>query len=243
MSSYASFVVPRAMEQVRHNLAVLMNDIVLVGVNAGYSKEDLGVSHWATEDIAFTRCLPEMKVICPADNLEAYKVCIESAKIKGPMYIRLSGTINDSIVYESDYEFSIGKTKVLREGQDALIICHGSMVKESLNAADILFESGIEVTVANMHTVKPLDTAFLEGNIDKYHNVFVIEEHNIIGGLGSALSEYIAEMGSNAKVTRIGMRDEVYYPGSRRYIWQQAGLCACQIAKQIEKKVGGNKSE
>lgn len=235
--TYASFVVARALEQLRHNASVLGLDICIVGINAGYSMEDLGVSHWATEDIAFTRCLPGMKVVCPADNLEAYKVCIESAKVKGPMYVRLSGTTNDPIVYENDYEFSLGKTVLLKNGDDALIICHGSMVKESLKATYILAGYGLEVAVANMHTVKPLDYSFMDKAVEEFDVIFVIEEHNVIGGLGSAISEYVAEKVCSTKVVRMGMQDRIYHPGSRRYIWEQAGICDHQIAEQIIKNL------
>ena len=236
--TYASFVVLRAMEQVRHNASVLGLNLIIVGINAGYSMENLGISHWSTEDIAMTRCLPNMKVVCPSDNLEAYKVGIESGKTKGPMYVRLSGVRDDPIVYEKDYEYSLGKIIVLRDGEDALILSHGSMVNESLKAADLLKENGIGAAVADVHTVKPLDTEYLDIVIQRYRMIFVVEEHNIIGGLGTAVSEYLAEKGCGIRIVRLGMRDEIYYPGSRKYIWQQAGICDYQIAEQIKRLIG-----
>ena len=236
--SYAAFATARAMEQVKHNMSVLNTNVKLVGYSSGYSKESLGISHWATEDVAMTRCLPNMMVISPADSLEAIKTCIAVSEMEGPAYIRLCGSENCSIVYDSDYDFQLGKGIVLREGRDAVIFCHGRMVKESLDAADVLKKQGIECEVVNLHTIKPLDKELVIEEIEKYNSIFVIEEHNVIGGLGSALAEIIVEYGKNVKYKRIGMQDCFYRLGTERYIWQQAGLTKERIVETIENEFG-----
>lgn len=235
--SYAAFATARAMEQVKHNMSVLNTNVKLVGYSSGYSKESLGISHWATEDIAMTRCLPNMTIISPADSLEAVKACIAVSKVHGPAYIRLCGAENCPIVYDSDYDFEIGKGIVLKKGRNIVIFCHGRMVKESLDAAEILKEQNIECEVVNLHTIKPLDRELIIKEIDKNSTVVVVEEHNIIGGLGSAISELITEIGKQVKVLRIGMNDCFYKLGTERYIWQQAGLTKEKIAEKIKNEL------
>lgn len=235
--SYAAFATARAMEQVKHNMSVLNTNVKLVGYSSGYSKESLGISHWATEDIAMTRCLPNMMVISPADSLEAIKACIAVAEKIGPAYIRLCGSENCPIVYDSDYDFEIGKGIVLREGKDAVIFCHGRMVKETLEAVKILKEQNIEIEVVNLHTIKPLDMELVIKEIDNHTSIFVIEEHNVIGGLGSAVAEVISEHGKNVRLKRIGMNDCFYKLGTEKYIWQQVGLTRERIVETIQNEL------
>ena len=232
-TSYASFATPRVYEQIRHNLSVLGLDIKVVGHSSGYTMESLGISHWATEDIAIMRCLPNICVISPADNLEAVKICRAVSEIKGSAYIRLYGVENSPIVYEADYEYVIGKAIKLRDGDDAVVLSHGSMVHESLRASDILSERGISVDLYNFHTIKPLDYELLEEIADKHKVIFTVEEHNVIGGLGTAVSEWIASRGYGIKLIRLGMQDQYYKLGDVRFIWQQCGICDYQIADTI----------
>lgn len=243
--SYASFAVARAMEQIRHNLSVLGSNVKLVGYCAGYSMGTLGKSHWATEDLAFTRCLPDMTVMSPADSLEAVKACRAAAQIRGPVYIRLCGDINCPAVYHKDYVFETGKAIRLRDGKDAAVIATGRMVHQALMAAELLYNEGIDITVVNMHTIKPLDTDILDELSDAHGQLFTVEEHNIVGGLGSAVSEYMADRGCGMRLTRLGMRDCHYEIGDERYVWEQAGLMETQIAETIianidYKRVGYN---
>lgn len=231
--SYAAFATARAMEQIKHNMSALNQNVKLVGFNAGYSMKSLGISHWATEDISMTRCLPNMTVISPADSLEAVKVCIALAKKEGPAYIRLCGSGESPVVYNEDYSFVLGKGIVLKEGKDAVIFCHGRMVTESLKAADILSEKKIEVEVVNIHTLKPLDRELIEQELNNHSYVFVVEEHNVTGGLGSAVAEVIAEYGKAVKFKRTGMNDCFYKLGAERYIWAQAGLTREAVAHMV----------
>lgn len=234
--SYAAFAVARAMEQVRHNLSVLGSNVKLVGYNAGYSMGTLGKSHWATEDLAFTRCLPNMTVLSPADSLEAVKACDAAARIKGPVYIRLCGDINCPVVYHEDYTFKVGNAVRLRNGKDAAVIATGRMVHKVLMAAELLDKKGIDIAVINMHTLKPLDTGILDELFDTYSlrgQLYTVEEHSIIGGLGSAVSEYMTDRGCGRQLTRLGMRDCHYEIGDEDYVWGQAGLLETQIAEIV----------
>lgn len=237
--SYAAFAVARPMEQIRNNLSVLQANVKIAGMCAGYNAEALGRSHWATEDIAMTRCLPGMTVISPADSLEAVKACAAAACFDGPAYIRLSWSSECPIVYHTDYEFQLGKAVTLRLGDDGAVIATGSMVYESLKAADILEKSGIHITVVNMHTVKPLDTETLHSLAKTNRYLFTVEEHNVIGGLGSAAAECLAQWREDTALIRIGMEDCHYALGERTYIWQQAGLNREQIAERIRSVLEG----
>lgn len=235
--SYAAFSVVRPMEQVRHNLSVLKANVKLVGYSAGYSMETLGRSHWATEDIALMRSLPGMTVISVADSLEAIKACLAVAEFEGPAYIRLCGSANCPIVYEDDYSFEIGKAITLKEGIDTVLMATGRMVYEALEAAKILNQHGIDVEVVNVHTIKPIDKEAVNRVLRQYQRVFTIEEHNVIGGLGSAVAECACEIYRAALVTRLGMQDCHYELGSEKFIWQQAELTGEQIAKTVEYKL------
>lgn len=233
--SYGAFAVARAMEQVRHNMAVMNQDIKLVGYSSGFSKGPLGRSHWATEDLSFTRCLPNLTVISPADALEAIKVCIAVADHKGPCYIRLTYGSDCVPVYQEDYSFQIGRGIVLRPGSDTMILATGRIVPEALKAAELLEQEGISAGVANIHTIKPLDEALLQELVPQYDTIYTAEEHNVIGGLGSAVAEWMSSRPQKAVLHRIGMQDCIYKIGSEKYIWRQAGLCHDQIAERIRK--------
>lgn len=239
--SYAAFAVARAMEQVRHNLSVLGSNVKLVGYSAGYTMGILGKSHWATEDLAFTRCLPGMTVLSPADSLEAVKACNAAAEIRGPVYIRLCGDGGCPAVYHEDYAFAVGKAVRLRQGKDAVVIATGRMVHKALMAAELLRRKGIETAVVNMHTLKPLDTAILDELLDTYcqnGQLFTVEEHSIIGGLGSAVSEYMTDKGCGRQLTRLGMQDCHYEIGDENYVWEHAGLLETRIAETILRRLG-----
>ena len=191
--TYAEFVVTRALEFVRHNLAYHQFNVKLVGNSAGFAMETLSISHWATEDIAFARALPNMTILSACDSLEAIKCVMAAHDLKGPVYVRLSGLLNCPIVYDKDFVFQIGKANTLREGEDVTIIATGMMVRESLDAAEILASLGIYCSVVDMHTIKPLDTACLDNAFAKSKLVVSVEEHTIIGGLGGAIAEYKAD--------------------------------------------------
>lgn len=235
--TYAEFVVTRALEFVRHNLAYHRFNVKMVGNSAGFAMETLSVSHWATEDIAFTRALPGMTILSAADSLEAIKMVIAAHDVPGPVYVRLSGLLNCPIVYDKDFDYTIGKANTIREGDDVTIIATGMMVRESLDAADLLAAQGINCSVIDMHTIKPMDTACLDNVFAKSKLIVSVEEHNIIGGLGGAIAEYKADKENTPRLVRIGVNDFFGKLGELRYCWEQHGLTAPQIAERVIKEL------
>ena len=231
--TYSAFIIARALEQVRLNLAYHQFNVKLVGNSAGFAMEMLGVSHWAVEDIAFTRVLPNMTVLSAADSLQAIKMVIAADEIDTPVYIRLSGGQNIPVVYEQDFEYQIGKAIKLKEGKDIAIIATGLMVHESLLAAELLEKRGIHCSVIDMHTIKPLDEEILDNVVSTFELIVTVEEHNVIGGLGSAVAEYKGSRKNAPRQVFIGVKDQYLKLGTQRYIWQQYGLTAEQIANKI----------
>lgn len=236
-STYASFIAVRSLEHVRQHLAHMQCNVKIVGSAAGVVAAKSGVSHWATEDLAFMRVLPNLTVFSPADSLEAIKVAQCAAQMDKPVYIRLSGGLDCPIVYQEDYEFQPGKMLLLREGTEVAILATGLMVAESLKAAEQLEEQGISCAVINVPTIKPLDKEMLQSVFASYPLVVTVEEHNILGGMGSAVAEYKATLSNTPRQVFIGFPDCFTKAGSQRYVWEQVGLTDTQIAERIKKEV------
>ncbi|MGN0620332.1 MAG: transketolase family protein [Porcipelethomonas sp.] len=233
-TTYASFIAVRSLEHIRQHLSHLKCNVKAVGTAAGTVAAKSGVSHWATEDMAFMRTLPGITVLSAADALEAYKMARYAAETDGPMYIRLSGGQNCPVVYREDYDFVPGKLVQLKSGSKIAVIATGLMVNESLKAAKILEESGICCSVYNMHTIKPLDYETLDSIFESYDMIVTAEEHNILGGMGSAVAEYKATKRNTPVQIFIGFRDTFTDAGSQRYVWEQGGITDLQIAEKIK---------
>lgn len=236
--TYAEFLLTRALEFVRHNLAYHQFNVKVVGNSAGFAMETLSISHWATEDLAFARALPGMTILSAADSLEAIKVVMAAHDVKGPVYVRLSGLLNCPIVYDKDFDFQIGKANTLRDGDDVTVFATGMMVRESLDAAEILADKGINCRVVDMHTIKPLDTECVDRALADSRLLVSVEEHSVIGGLGGAIAEYMADKENTPRLVRIGVDDFFCKLGDLRYCWEQHGLTAPQIAEKIQNKLG-----
>lgn len=232
--TYAEFIIARTVEMIRQNLSYHQFNVKLIGNSAGFAMETLAVSHWATEDIALVRALPNITILSASDCLAAIKLVIVASQIKGPVYLRLSGGLNCPIVYEKDCDFTIGKANVIKKGEDVAILATGLMVRESMDAAEILKGKGINATVVDMYTIKPLDATLLDVIFSTHSLVVSVEEHSIIGGLGSAIAEYKCDNDLHTKLVRMGVNDRFGKLGSLRYIWEQHGLTAEQIAAKIE---------
>ena len=244
-TTYASFIAVRSLEHVRQHLSFLGCNVKIIGSAAGVVAAKSGVSHWATEDIAFTRALPNMQVFSPADSLETYKVMGYAANTEGPMYIRLSGGLNCPIVYKEDYDFVPGKLVCLKTSRNArvAIIATGLMVSHSLEAVKLLESSEeynqspagkVEYAVFNMHTIKPLDKEGLDRIFAEYDLVITVEEHNILGGMGSAVAEYKATIVNTPRQVFIGFNDSFYPAGSQDFVLDEAGLSVEKIAERIK---------
>jgi len=236
-SSFAPFITMRAAEQVRMNMGYMDLNIKTVAIGSGVSMSFLGNSHFGLEDAAIMRSIPNMTVVSPADCAEIVKTVFAAADYPHPMYIRLTGAVGFPVVYEDDYDFQIGKAVEIKSGTDVSIVATGSMVHESLEAAKILQEEGISVSVLNMHTIKPLDTEALDILISKGKTIFTIEEHSITGGLGSAVAEYVSSIPNSPVVNRIGLPDEFVITAEYRYILEKYGLVGSQIANTVKQKI------
>ena len=235
-TTYASFIAVRSLEHVRQHLSFLGCNVKIIGSSAGVIAAKSGVSHWATEDIAFTRVLPNMQVFSPADSLETIKVLEYAAKTEGPMYIRLSGGLNCPVVYKEDYEFIPGKMVKLHEGTKVAVIATGLMVSRALDAVKKLEEENPEINFAvyNMHTIKPLDKEGLDEIFSRYDLVITVEEHNILGGMGSAVAEYKATKDKAPRQVFIGFNDSFYPAGNQDFVLDEAGLSVDKIAERIK---------
>lgn len=232
-TTYANFITMRSYEQIRINLGYMQFNVKIVGTGGGLSMGMSGNSHYGLEDIALMRAVPNMVVISPADGIEASKALLAAAKYKGPVYIRLSGGLNQPIVYVEDYDFQIGMAKRLREGTDVAIIATGTMVFEALNAAKKLEDNGISAQVIDMHTIKPLDEDMVKSLLDQVKLIVTVEEHSIIGGLGSAVSEVKARFATQTAQLTIGLPDAFGTIGSYEYLCDYYGLTAEKIAEKI----------
>ncbi len=233
-TSFSPFIAMRASEQVRMNLGYMEMNVKAVAIGSGVSMAFLGNSHYGIEDAAVMRSIPNITVVCPADCAEIFKTVEAAAKFNGPMYIRLTGAVGNPPVYMEDYAFEIGKAVVLREPANVTFIATGSMVHESLEAAKLLGESGIEAGVINMHTIKPLDTKAIDAALQRSKLVVTVEEHSIIGGLGSAVAEYKAARRQAPPQLILGLPDAFDVTGDYRFLLERHGLVAAKIASRVQ---------
>lgn len=232
-TSFAPFITMRAAEQVRINLGYMNLKVKAVGLGSGLAMGFLGNSHYGLEDVAIMRAIPNITIVCPADCAEITKTVFAAARFDGPMYIRLTGAVNTPIVYSADYEFEIGRAITLREGSDVAIVATGSMVYQSLEAAKHLEARGISASVINMHTLKPLDTAAIDDALSSTKLVVTVEEHSVIGGLGSAVAEYKASLPGTPPQLLIGLPDVFGKAGDYAYLLDHYGLVGEKLAEKI----------
>ena len=234
-STFSSFQTMRCCEQIRMNLGYMGHKICMVGLASGLVLGTLGYSHCCIEDVSIMRSIPGITVISPADSGETVKAALAAVHHKESVYIRLTGGSNSPIVFEDDYEFEIGKGITLREGNDITIIATGTMVFNSLKAAELLDEKGISTKVINMHTIKPLDKEAVTKASETTKLLVTVEEHSIIGGLGSAVSQHLVTLNNSPRLEIIGLQDEYGHAGSYKDLLENHGLTEQQIAKKIEK--------
>lgn len=232
-TTFAPFQTMRCCEQIRVNLGYMSQNVCMVGLASGIVLGTLGYTHCCIEDIAIMRSIPGITVISPADCGETVKATFAAINHGESVYIRLTGGANNPIVYKDDYDFEIGKAITLRQGSDITIIAVGTMVYESLKAAEILDDRGISASVVNMHTLKPLDTLVIEKACELSKLIVTVEEHSIIGGLGSAVAEYKATLKKSPPQIFIGLPDKFGKAGEYKHLLEKYGLTANQIADRI----------
>jgi transketolase len=237
-TTFSNFAALRSCEQVRHFLGYMKENVKIVGFGSGFAMGMFGITHYGIEDIASIRAINNITILSPADGLETAKVVIAAAKTNAPVYIRLSGIMNNPMVYKEDYDFEIGKAITLKEGKDIAIIATGTMVYNSLKAAEFLEEQGVSTKVVNMHTIKPIDCSAIADACNT-KLIVTVEEHSKIGGLGSAVAEELSLKTLRPPHYIIGVNNEYKHAGSYEYLIEQYGLTAEQIYKDTLLKYKG----
>ena len=235
--SFSPFASLRAADQIRMCLGYMGLPVKIISLAAGLGMGINGPSHYGLEDIAFLRSVPGITILSPADATETVKALLAAAEHPGPVYIRLTGAQNQPPVYKEDYNFVIGKAIHLREGKDVAFLATGTMVHAAQKAADLLAEQGVSAGVINMHTIAPLDEAAVR-QACAARLIITVEEHAVVGGLGSAVAEVLAEGGTHPPLLRIGL---AAYPHAAVYeqLLQQQGLTPEGLAQRVQKALGG----
>ena len=233
-STFAMFASGRAYEQVRNSIGYPHLNVKIGATHAGISVGEDGATHQCNEDLALMRTIPGMVVICPSDDVEAKAAVRAAYEFEGPVYLRFGRLAVPVINDRPDYKFEIGKGVVLREGKDVTIIATGLPVSNCLEAAEKLAADGIEAKVINMHTIKPLDEELVLAAAKETGKVVTVEEHSVIGGLGSAVCDVLAEK-APARVLKIGINDVFGESGPAVELIKKYGLDADSIYEKIKK--------
>lgn len=235
VTSFTPFMTGRCYDQIRMHCGYMHHNIKLVGLAAGIGVGIQGNSHYGLDDVALMRAVPGLTIVEPCDCVEVAKAVKAVYEFDGPVYLRLVGEAGAPVVNKGDYDFQIGKAITMREGKDVTIVAAGTMVYQSLQAAKILAEKGVECKVINMHTIKPLDTEALDA-IDT-NLVVAIEEANVIGCLGGAVTEYMAGNKNCPQIMIMGIEDCFPHAGSYKWMLKENGLDAESIASKILAKL------
>jgi len=235
-SSFAMFAAGRAFEQVRNSIGYPHLNVKIGATHAGISVGEDGATHQCNEDIALMRAIPGMVVINPADDIEAKAAVKAAYEYVGPVYLRFGRLAVPVINDNADYKFEIGKGIVLREGKDVAIIATGLEVGESLAAAEMLAADGIDAKVINIHTIKPLDEELVVAAAKETGKVVTVEEHSVIGGLGSAVADVLSEK-APTKMLKIGVNDTFGESGPAVALIKKYGLDAESIYKKVKEFV------
>ncbi|WP_407306295.1 transketolase family protein [Desulfosporosinus sp. SB140] len=230
-STFAVFATGRAFEQIRNSIAYPKLNVKIAATHAGISVGEDGGSHQAIEDVAIMRAVPNMVVLVPADGEETRQMVLAAAEYKGPVYIRM-GRLEVPVIFGEDYHFEIGKANVLKEGTDVAIMANGLMVAIALEAAELLASEGISVSVVNVSSVKPIDEETILRVAKTTKAVVTAEEHNIIGGLGSAIAEVLGEKLPTPMV-RVGLKDTFGESGRPYELLEKYGLTKEGIIKAV----------
>lgn len=236
--TFSAFDVGRPFEQIRVDLAFQNLPVVIIGLGGGLTYSSLGPTHYICEDLAITRVLPNMTVICPADSVETRAAIKASLQNKGPVYIRI-GKKKEPVIHKTLPDFEMGKGITIEEGTDICILGTGTILPNVIEAAHILRKSGIKSRVVSFHTIKPMDTGLLEKAFSDFPLVITVEEHSLIGGLGSAVAEWLIDQSLPQKghLMRIGIPDEfLHYAIDQKSAWDIYELSPDKLAEAIQVK-------
>ena len=234
-SSFAMFAAGRAFEQVRNSIGYPHLNVIIGATHAGISVGEDGATHQCCEDIALMRTIPGMTIINPADATEAKKAVKAAMELDGPVYMRF-GRLAVPVIFGDDYSFEIGKGVQLKDGNDVTVIATGLMVNEALGAYELLKNEGINARIINMHTIKPLDKEIVLKAAKETGAIVTAEEHSVIGGLGSAVSETVCEE-YPVPVVKLGVYDIFGHSGPAVKLLDEFGLRAVNIAEKAKKAI------
>lgn len=231
--SIANFPVIRCLEQIRNDVCYHRANVKIVSVGGGFSYGPLGMSHHAIEDLAIMRAMPEMTVVAPGDPVETASATEAVADHDGPCYLRL-GRAGDPVIHSSPISFQLGRAIMMRDGEDLTLISTGGMLEVAVWAAELLAESGIQVRVLSMHTLKPLDVRAVLAAAAETHAIATLEEHSLIGGLGSAVAEVLAESELRVLFRRIGLPSYACaLIGSQEHLRAKHGLTGAELLNSL----------
>ncbi len=237
-SSFAMFAAGRAYEQIRNSVGYPHLNVKICATHAGISVGEDGATHQCIEDVALMRNIPGMVVVSPADDVEASQAIRAIADYEGPVYMRLGRLPVPVINDPENYHFELGKAVTLREGTDATVIANGLMVAEAVAAADRLAQEGIHVRVLNIHTIKPIDEEAVCAACRETGGIVTAEEHNVIGGLYSAVCESLLKNGTGCKVLPVAVMDEFGQSGPAGELLELYGLTADNIIAKVKTLLG-----
>lgn len=232
------FAVVRCLEQIRIDVCYHDLPVIIAGTGSGLSYAELGPTHHSLDDVAFMRALPGMTVVCPCDQTEVRLALRAALQQDGPVYLRL-GKKGEPALHKAEPDFCFGRAITLRQGTDTCILSSGPISGVALSCADLLAQQGISVRVESMHTIKPLDTSLLQELSGRYPVVAVLEEHGLIGGLGSAVAEWLADQqGGTFRLLRFGTPDRFMETvGSQEYARSLFGLTTENLATALRSAV------
>lgn len=222
-SSFAMFAAGRAFEQVRNSIAYPNLNVKVVGTHAGISVGEDGATHQCIEDLSIMRTIPNMTVVCPSDSVETMAAVKALTDFYGPVYLRIGRIPIDVVNDYEGYKFELGKGNLMREGNDVTVIATGMMVGEAIKAHEALKKEGINARIINIHTIKPIDKDIIIKAAKETGAIVTAEEHNIIGGLGSAVSEVLSE-NCPVKMKRVGVKDKFGKSGKPEELFKKYGL-------------------
>ena len=228
-----AFLAYRAYEFIRNDVCLQNQNVKIVGTGAGQVYSTLGPTHHSTEDLGGLRALPNLTIICPASPLEVRKATRAAYEYEGPVYLRL-GTNREPEIYNEDYSFEIGKGITVKDGKDVTLIGTGSILKDILDVAELLNKDRVQARVINMHTIKPIDKEIILKAIEETGKIVTIEDHNIIGGIGSAVAEVIAQSGKGVKFKRIGLQGFSNGYGTYAQVKEMNGIGIEDICNEVK---------
>lgn len=231
-ATFAVFATMRALDQIRNQICYNSFDVKCIGTHSGLETGFDGGTHQSVEDIAIMRALPNMRVFAPSTPNMTRKLTRLMANTPGPFYMRFGRESNVEL-YDEDEQFRIGGSRLLREGRDVSLLACGRMTEYALQAAELLHKEGIDARVVDMYSIKPVDTEAIREAMERTSLVFTIEDHNIIGGLGSAVCEYTAAS-CPGRVVRIGIEDKFGRSGTVKDLYEKYGMDPAHIAEKIK---------